>query len=65
MKKYEVTVQETLERKVTVKAENLEAAERIVRQEYESSELILNADDFSEVRFSTKRVPVRDRNEGR
>lgn len=65
MKKYEVTVQETLERKVTVEAENLEAAERIVRQEYESSELILNADDFSEVRFSTKRVPVRGRDEGR
>lgn len=65
MKKYEVTVQETLERKVIVEAENQESAEEIVRKAYDRSELILNADDFTEVQFSTKKVPTRGREEGR
>lgn len=65
MKKYEVTVQETLVRKIIVEAESPEAAENSVRQDYDRSELILDADDFAEVQFSTKKVPTRDRAEGR
>lgn len=65
MKKYEVTVQETLERKVAVEAESKEAAEAMVRRSYGNSDLVLDASDFTRVFFSTKRVPNRERCEGR
>lgn len=65
MKKYEVTIQETLVRKVTVEADDMENAEDIVRRRYDRADLVLDADDFSDVQFSTKQVPARNREKGR
>lgn len=65
MKKYEVTIQETLVRKVIVEADDMENAEDIVRRRYDRADLVLDADDFSDVQFSTKQVPTRNREKGR
>ena len=65
MSKFEVTVREVLERKVSVEADSKEAAEAMVLQSYDNTELVLDASDFSKVSFSTRKVPSRDRSEGR
>lgn len=47
MKEYQVTIEETLSRMVTVNAENEEEAEKIVKEKYLNQEIVLNADDIS------------------
>lgn len=47
MKQYEVTITETLERKVKVPANNPTEAEAKVKEMYDKSEVILDADDFT------------------
>lgn len=54
MKEYDISIVETLEKTVTVKAASQEEAEEKVRQQYFNSEFILDSDNFKEVDFKTK-----------
>ena len=54
MKEYDISIVETLEKTVTVKADSKDAAEEMVRQQYYNSEHILDADNFKEVDFKTQ-----------
>ena len=54
MKKFEVTITETLKKKVEVEAETQEEAEQIVTDEWYKGDHILVADDFAEVIFEAK-----------
>lgn len=47
MKKYNFLIEETLERLVTIEAENRGSAEEIIEELYRNSEIVLTADDFS------------------
>lgn len=51
MKDYEVTISETLQRTVQVRADNIAEAEAMVEERWRNSEYILGAEDFSEVNF--------------
>ncbi len=54
MKKFEVTITETLKKKVEVEAETWEEAEQIVSDDWYKGEHILDADNFTEVNFNAK-----------
>ena len=54
MKEFDVTITETLERTVTVKAASQEEAEQKVEDAYNNSEHILDAEDFTGVQFATQ-----------
>ena len=54
MKKFEVTITETLKKKVEVEAVTLEEAEQKVNDDWYRGEYILDADNFSEVVFDAK-----------
>ena len=54
MKKFEVTITETLKKKVEVEAETQEEAEQIVTDEWYKGDHILGADNFTEVVFEAK-----------
>ena len=54
MKKFEVTITETLKKKVEVEAETQEDAEQIVTDDWYKGEHILDSDNFSEVVFEAK-----------
>ena len=62
---YEVNIRETLEMKVTVHAESREEAERIVEEKWKSGDFVLDADHFNGVEFNAKKVPDRNRDDGR
>lgn len=51
---YEVTITETLQRRVSVSAESPEEAEAKVTDRWNNSEIILNADDFVGVDYKAK-----------
>ena len=53
---YEVTITETLQRKVSVSAESAEEAEAKVTDRWNKSEIILNADDFVGVDYKAKLI---------
>lgn len=53
-KKYIVTITEVLQRKVPVKAENLENALNIVEEQYYNQEHILNENDLTIQSFKAK-----------
>lgn len=53
MKEYDVKITETLEKTVTVQAENRDAAEAQVKTAYYNSEHILDAENFTGVAFGT------------
>ncbi|MCD7884184.1 MAG: DUF3846 domain-containing protein [Lachnospiraceae bacterium] len=53
MKEYDVTIKETLEKTVSMKADSKEEAEEKVRQGYYNSEYVLDADNFSDVDFKS------------
>ena len=53
MKEYDVKITETLEKTVTVQAENRDAAEEQVKTAYYNSEHILDAENFTGVAFGT------------
>lgn len=46
-KTYQVRIEETLSRDVTVKANNKDEAEDIVRREYEKEKIVLGSGDFN------------------
>ena len=54
MKEYDVKITETLEKTVTVQAENRDAAEEQVKTAYYNSEHILEAENFTGVVFGTQ-----------
>jgi len=56
MKKYQVTITETLQMTVEVDADNSVQAEQIVHKKYHNSDYILDADHFKGVQFSVKPV---------
>ena len=53
-KKFEVTITETLTKKIEVEAQTQEEAEHIVSEAWYKGEHILDADNFSDVNFETK-----------
>ncbi len=58
IKKFEVTITETLKKTVEVEAKTQEEAKQIVTDDWYRGEHILDADDFSEVNFdATEYVP--------
>ena len=52
MKEYSIEIEETLQRIITIKAENVEEALRIVKERYDSEEIVLNAEDLKDVKFN-------------
>lgn len=54
MKKFEVTITETLTKKVSVEAQSQEEAEQIVTDDWYRGEHILDADNFTEINFEAK-----------
>lgn len=54
MKKFEVTIAETLKKTVEVEAESLEEAEQKVNDEWRRGEHILDAETFTEVNFEAE-----------
>lgn len=51
MKTYQVTITETLQMAVDIKAENPEKAEQIARDGYRDYKYVLDADHFEDVQF--------------
>lgn len=53
---YEVTITETLQRRISVSAASAEEAEAKVTDRWNNSEIILNADDFVGVDYKAKLI---------
>ena len=53
MKEFEVTITETLEKKITVEALSRDEAEQAARDMWNDADIILDADDFIDVSFKT------------
>ena len=51
MKQYKVEIEELLQRRITIDAENREEAIRIAKEKYRNEEIILNYNDFKDVNF--------------
>lgn len=54
MKEFDITIKETLEKMVTVQAENKQEAEEMVREAYYNSEHVLDSENFTGVDFGTQ-----------
>ena len=54
MKEFDINITETLEKTVTVEAENREEAEEKVQQAYYNSEYILDSENFTGVKFAVR-----------
>lgn len=57
MKRYQISITETLKHTVEVTAKNQEEAEQIVADRWKHGEYILDAEDFTDVDF--ERIPVK------
>jgi hypothetical protein len=53
LKEFEVTITETLEKKITVEALSKDEAEQAVRDMWNDEDIILDADDYIDVSFNT------------
>ena len=53
LKEYDITIEETLKKTITVAATSQEVAEEMIRESYFKGEYILDSEDFSEVDFKT------------
>ncbi len=53
MKEFDVTITETLEKKITVEALSKDEAEQAVRDMWNDEDIILDADDYIDVSFNT------------
>lgn len=51
MEKFEIRVVEVLSRTVEVEAANIDEALKMVKSQYENSEIVLGAEDFDGVSF--------------
>ena len=58
LREFEVTITETLQKTVTVKANSREDAEQIVSDNWKKSEYILDADHFKGVEFEA--APIKN-----
>lgn len=58
LREYDVTITETLEKVIRVKAESCEDAEMKVKGKWDNSEYILDSGNFTDVSFQA--VPVMD-----
>lgn len=54
MKEFDVTITETLKKTVTVEAVSIEEAEQLVSDQWNNSEHILSAEDFTGADFKAK-----------
>ena len=54
MKEFDINITETLEKTVTVEAENREEAEEKVQQAYYNSEYVLDSENFTGVKFAVE-----------
>lgn len=64
MTEFEVTIVETLKRKVVVKAENAVMAEDIVDTRWSKGEIVLNGDsDYAGIRMEVRELPRNKDNE--
>lgn len=57
MKQYKVEIEELLQRRITIDAENREEAIRIAKEKYRNEEIILNYNDFKDVNFRSVYCP--------
>lgn len=51
MKQYKVEIEEVLQRRITIDAENREEAIRIAKGKYRNEEIIIDYNDFKDVNF--------------
>lgn len=59
MNKYEVTITETLQKKIIVMADSEEEAEEMACDAWYRGDLVLDSDDFTgEVEYSVKQIPT-------
>ena len=56
MAKYYITVIETLKKRVEVEADSEEEALNRVEEEYNKCNIVLEAEDFTDVKFKVKKV---------
>lgn len=61
MKKYKITITETLKKELEIEAGSKDEAMDLVKEKYKNEEIILTADDFVDVDFKVKE----DRNRNR
>ncbi|MGC4019975.1 MAG: DpnD/PcfM family protein [Muricomes sp.] len=54
MKKYEVTITETLQKTVSIRAESRSEAEEIAQENWNNSEYVLSAEEFQGVEFQAE-----------
>ncbi len=64
MKEFDITITETLEKTVSVTAATKEEAEKKVREGYFNSEYVLDADDFTQVKFTAGESREATRSDG-
>ena len=62
MKKFKVSIEETLYKEFVVEAETKEDADRIIRNLYKNEEIILNENDYSATTFNTEESEETDEN---
>lgn len=59
MSKFEVTIKETLRKKIIVIADSEEEAEKMAYDAWYSGKIVLNSDDFTgEIECSAKQIPM-------
>ena len=51
MKEYEVEIEEVMQRRVKINAENEEEAIKLIKEKYNKEEIILDYSDFKDVNF--------------
>lgn len=60
MAKFEVTITETLERQIVVEAASKIDAVKQAQKDYYFGDVILNADDFTDINFDVYEIPRKD-----
>lgn len=55
-KQYNVTITETLQRTITIEAENEQEAEMQVTDKYYNGDIVLDSSDFVKVTFDSERI---------
>lgn len=61
--KFAVFIEETLQRKIIVEAENIKEAKRFVQTKLDNDEIVLNSDDYDGCRIISVVEEERKRNE--
>lgn len=61
MKKYKITITESLKKELEIEAVSKDEAMDLVKEKYKNEEIILTADDFADVDFKVKEARNRNR----